>query len=141
MVLMSIVLVSAQMLSSVTVGNAVPSSRSAGELHAAELQLVERTNAERARHGLPPLVLDHSLLQSARHHAAWMTRNRVLRHTSRPVAENIAMGQSSSTEAVQDWMRSPGHRANILNPNHTRIGVAGYRASNGTVYWCQQFTR
>lgn len=138
--LMSLVFVGAQLISSVTVGNAPPAAP-AVELHATEVQLVERTNAERARHGLPPLVLDPSLQQSARRHAAWMTRNRVLRHTNAAVAENIAMGQPNSTQVVQDWMRSPGHRANILNRSHTRIGVAGYTAPNGTVYWCQQFLR
>jgi uncharacterized protein YkwD len=38
-------------------------------------------------------------------------------------------------------MNSPGHRANILNPGYTKIGVAGYTAANGRVYWCQQFLR
>jgi uncharacterized protein YkwD len=161
--LATLVVVGAQLLSSIPVGNspppptpnvtaapaqgaaaqsaAAPSQPAAPDLHATESQLIERTNAERARHGLAPLVLDTSLLRSARHHAAWMTRHRVLRHTSARVAENIAMGQPSTGHVVQDWMRSPGHRANILNPNHRRIGVAGYRTPDGTIYWCQQFLR
>jgi uncharacterized protein YkwD len=55
------------------------------------------------------------------------------------VAENIAMGQRSSTEAVQSWMSSPGHRANILDASYTRIGVSAYRTPDGTIFWCQQF--
>ena len=70
-----------------------------------------------------------------------MTRNRALQHTRMPVAENIAMGQNSSNEVVRDWMNSSGHRANILNASHTRIGVAAYRTAQGTTYWCQQFLR
>jgi uncharacterized protein YkwD len=66
-----------------------------------------------------------------------MTRNRRLEHTTRGVAENIAMGQSSSSEAVSDWMRSPGHRANILGPYH-RVGAAAYHTPDGTTYWCLQ---
>jgi uncharacterized protein YkwD len=54
------------------------------------------------------------------------------------VTENIAMGQASAAEVVADWMRSDGHRANILG-SHSRIGVAMARATDGTVYWCQQF--
>jgi uncharacterized protein YkwD len=54
------------------------------------------------------------------------------------VTENIAMGQASAAEVVADWMRSDGHRANILG-SHSRIGVAMARAADGTVYWCQQF--
>jgi len=137
----SLVFVGMHILSSVTVGGTAPAPAAPVKIHATELQLVERTNVERARYGLPPLTLDPGLLHSARRHTAWMTRNRVLRHTSAPVAENIAMGQPSTAHAIQDWMRSPGHRANILNGSYTRIGVAGYRAPDGTVYWCQQFLR
>jgi uncharacterized protein YkwD len=106
-----------------------------------EQNVIEKTNAERRRHGLPALVPDEGLLRSARRHAAWMTRSRNLRHTSAAVAENIAAGQSSSSEVVNDWMRSPGHRANILSRSHRRIGVAAYRTASGQVYWCQQFLR
>jgi len=52
---------------------------------------------------------------------------------------DIAMGQRSSGEVVQSWMNSSGHRANILNRGHRRIGVAAYTTSGGTTYWCQQF--
>ena len=106
---------------------------------AIERNVVAATNAERARHGLPPLALDHGLLRTAREHTIWMTRMQVLRHTNRPVAENIAMGQRSSQEVVQSWMNSPGHRANILNRAFGKIGVAAYQTANGTIFWCQQF--
>ncbi len=104
-----------------------------------EKQIVEQTNAQRAKYGLPPLAVDRNLVQTARSHAAWMTNNRTLQHTTRPVGENIAMGQRNTDEAVGAWMASPGHRANILNNGYKRIGVAAYRTPDGTVYWCQQF--
>ncbi len=104
-----------------------------------ERNIVNYTNAERARFGLPPLEVARNLLRSARGHAAWMTRSRALRHTRLPVAENIAMGQRSSREAVQSWMSSSGHRANILSRRHRHIGVAAYRTPSGTIFWCQQF--
>jgi uncharacterized protein YkwD len=105
-----------------------------------ELEVVANTNAERARHGLPALELDPNLTQTARQHTWWMTRNRSLQHGNYPVAENIAMGQTSSHEVVRSWMNSSGHRANILNRGHRRIGVAAYTTPSGTTYWCQQFT-
>jgi uncharacterized protein YkwD len=108
-------------------------------MYAVEQRLIERTNAVRARYGLPQLVVDSGLVQAARRHAIWMVRIRRLQHTSALVAENIAMGQTSSAQVVQDWMNSPGHRANILNPSHRRIGVAAFRGPNGTIFWCQQF--
>ena len=106
-----------------------------------ELAIVEKTNAERVRNGLPPLQLEPKLVDTARRHAWWMTRSHSLQHGSYPVAENIAMGQRSSQEVVTCWMNSSGHRANILNRGHRRIGVAAYTTSSGTTYWCQQFTQ
>lgn len=109
------------------------------ELIAIEKNIIDYTNQERARYGLPPLEVCPKLMESARRHATWMTLHRSLRHTSDPVAENIALGQRSSWEAVRDWMRSSGHRANILNPRHRWIGAAAYRTPEGDIYWCQQF--
>jgi len=111
------------------------------KLIAIEKNIIEFTNAERAKHGLPALTVDPELMKSAREHATWMTLNRSLQHTSRPVAENIAMGQRHSREAVRDWMSSPGHRANILHRAYKRIGSAAYRTKSGTIFWCQQFRR
>ena len=108
---------------------------------AIEANLVSYTNQERARYGLPPLEVDKELMATAREHAEWMTRNRAMIHTRRPVAENIAMGQPHSSDAVRAWMNSSGHRANILNSGHRRIGVAAFRTAEGTIYWCQQFRR
>jgi uncharacterized protein YkwD len=111
------------------------------DLHPVEARVIERTNSQRIRHGLRPLRVDRRLLFSARRHAAWMTNARSLTHTSAGVAENIAMGQNSSSEVITAWMNSSGHRANILNPGYTRIGVAAYVTPGGTIYWCQQFLR
>jgi uncharacterized protein YkwD len=111
----------------------------APDLHPIEARVVERTNSQRARFGLPPLSVDMRLVTSARKHAAWMTISRSLVHTTQSVGENIAMGQSSSADVIQSWMNSSGHRANILNPRYTRIGVAAFRTPGGTIYWCQQF--
>jgi len=106
-----------------------------------EHQVIERTNAQRRFFGLRALEVDHRLVGSARRHTAWMTRNRNLQHTTAPVGENIAMGQRNSGEVVTAWMNSPGHRQNILHTGYRKIGVASYTASDGTIYWCQQFLR
>ena len=42
-----------------------------------------------------------------------------------PLGENIAMGYSSAQSVMNGWMNSPGHRANILNPDFTHIVVGG----------------
>jgi len=109
------------------------------DLHPLDRQVIEQTNAQRAQLGLTPLTVDSGLVVTAREHAAWMTNSQTLVHTTLAVSENIAMGQQSAAEVVQAWMNSPGHRANILKPDHRRIGVAAYSTPDGTVYWCQQF--
>jgi len=110
------------------------------ELLPIEQNIVDYTNAERARSRLPAFVVDATLMATARKHCAWMATYRQLAHTNIGVAENIAMGQPTSQDVLRSWMNSSGHRANILNAGHRRIGVAAYRTPEGTIYWCQQFT-
>lgn len=50
------------------------------------------------------------------------------------VGENIAKGQSTVAQVMQEWMASPGHRKNILQPKYTEIGFGLY----GNV-WVQNF--
>lgn len=115
----------------------VPALHQGAVVTSMESSVIARTNDARAKRGLAPLTADAALMNGARRQASWMARNRNLSH-GQGVTENIAMGQSTAAEVVADWMRSDGHRANILGP-HGRIGVAMARAADGTVYWCQQF--
>lgn len=58
------------------------------------------------------------------------------------VGENVAAGYSTPAAVMTGWMDSPGHRANILNPDFTELGV-GY-VPGGTGYsgfWTQVFAR
>ena len=106
-----------------------------------EDNIIKRTNAERARYGLPALKIDATLMKNSRNHGIWMASRRSLTHSGQSCGENIAMGYASSSAAMRGWMNSPGHRANILTRGYTKIGVSAYRTANGTIYWCQQFRR
>ena len=53
--------------------------------------------------------------------------------------ENIAYGYETPGELVSAWMHSPLHRANILSRQFHRIGVSGWRATDGTTYATQDF--
>ena len=117
-----------------------PATTAKFEILAVEQSIVDYTNAERARYGLPALVIDPNLMASARRHGNWMASYRQMVHSNMGVAENIAMGQSSPQEVLRTWMNSSGHRANILNGGHRRIGVSAYRSPEGTIFRCQQFT-
>ncbi|MDR0491987.1 MAG: CAP domain-containing protein [Oscillospiraceae bacterium] len=55
-------------------------------------------------------------------------------------AENIAFGQNTPAEVVAGWMGSPGHRANILNPDLCCLGTGVAMNSEGILYWTQSFT-
>ncbi|WP_221356104.1 CAP domain-containing protein [Streptomyces beigongshangae] len=119
-------------------------------------EVLALTNAGRAAAGLPPLAEDPLLTRAAQAHSADMAARAFYSHTSpdgsepwhraaaagstrRTVGENIACGQRSPAEVVRGWMDSPGHRANILKPAFTHLGV-GY-AGGGAVgtYWTQLF--
>src|SRR5713226_4782392 len=47
------------------------------------------------------------------------------------IGENIAAGQQSPQQVVDDWMNSPGHRANILDPSFRDVGI-GIAVGPGT---------
>jgi len=57
----------------------------------------------------------------------------------RSIGENIACGQRSPAEVVDGWMNSPGHRANILKPDFTHIGIGFAGGGPAGTYWTQLF--
>ncbi len=52
--------------------------------------------------------------------------------------ENVAFGQPNPAAVVKAWMDSPGHRANILYPDFTHLGVG---VAEATPHWAQVFLR
>ena len=125
-------------------------------------QVLELTNDFRRENGLKPLQWDPELATAAQKHSDNMGQQDFFSHTgkdgSQPwdrtkaagddnnrVGENIAAGQRTPEEVVQGWINSPGHRANMLNPNYEYLGV-GYhqeKSDTGNVnyqhYWTQNF--
>lgn len=53
--------------------------------------------------------------------------------------ENIASGQKTPKDVVSAWMKSTGHRANILNKRFKKLGIGVYQ-KNGKIDWTQEFT-
>lgn len=127
------------------------------DLTAEERQVLEWTNAERARLGLPPLRCNRSLNLAARRHAENMARRNLLSHvldglsvTDRISAvgyrwfaagENCAQGQPTPRDAVRSWMQSPGHRQNILSANYLEIGIGIAVSRGGEKFFTQVFAR
>lgn len=100
-----------------------------------EKEIFRLTNEIRVSKGLNVLKWDTTLHSSARSHTKYMFVNNVFKHTTKfKVAENIILLASpqkvetyTAQYLVDKWMASEGHRANILNPNITRMGVGVIR--------------
>lgn len=62
-------------------------------------------------------------------------------YSYRSVGENIAAGLSSVAEAVQLWLQSPGHCANIMDPDFLQVGAACAQNQNSLygTYWTLLF--
>lgn len=52
--------------------------------------------------------------------------------------ENVAAGQRTPAQVVSAWMKSPGHRVNMINPTFAFVGV-GVAVKNGTYFWVLVF--
>lgn len=59
------------------------------------------------------------------------------------IGENIAAGAGSVSQAMQGWLASPGHCANLMNPEFTEMGAAYALNPRSThsLYWTQVFGR
>ncbi|HEX2864806.1 MAG TPA: CAP domain-containing protein, partial [Deinococcales bacterium] len=51
------------------------------------------------------------------------------------IGENIAAGYPDAASVMDGWLRSPGHCANIMNPNFKDIGVASVSGGSYGTYW------
>lgn len=121
-----------------------------------ELRMIALVNQERQKAGLPSLTLNPDLIQVARIKSQDMLDNDYFDHFS-PVygnpddmmrhfgiafnvaGENLAWGYRSITTAHQALMDSDGHRANILHPELSEIGIGIIETSRGYYYITQMF--
>src|SRR5450631_357049 len=121
-----------------------------------ERQLVQLVNQARSEQGLGPVSWDAALAAAAQQHAQWVARSPQLSHQYpgepdlanrasnagarfHEIAENVAEGQSVD-QLHDEWMNSPHHRANILDPNITSIGVAIVRRGE-TLFAVEDFSQ
>ena len=129
----------------------------ASKVSSFESEVIDLVNKERSKRGLRRLEKDNNLVKAARDKSSDMFINKYFSHISPKfgktsnlldkrgisygyMGENIAKGHRSPKQVVDAWMKSPGHRANILNPNYRKIGVGLYEDKSGTKYWTQVFT-
>ena len=131
------------------------STSSYSSLSSDEKEVFDLINRQRANNGLKALEIDYEVQRVAKIKAQDMVDNNYFAHESptygtpfnmltnfkisyRAAGENIA-GNSSNSGAVDAWMNSSGHRANILSENYHAVGIGVFRDEN-TYYWVQLFT-
>lgn len=123
---------------------------------AVECEFLGLINAYRKENGLGNLTISITLGAAAEHHSQDMADNDYFDHTllgdvtwqqnvashGYPTdtyrAENIAAGYPSASDTFNQWRKSPGHNANMLNGKFTAIGVG--RAFNESAKWDYYWT-
>lgn len=133
-----------------------PASASKGasvvSLNALARGVAGEINAFRSDNGLPPLRLSASLTDAAKQHSLEMAQDGYFAHASADgdafwqriasfygsdgwgywsVGENLLWSSPdvNPDAALQDWLESPAHRANILDPRWREIGIAAVHTS------------
>jgi uncharacterized protein YkwD len=118
-------------------------------------KVIQEVNAERAGSGLPPLQANARLTRAAQGHACDNAARGGYSHTGSngsdltdrlraagyrfsAAAENTGRGFGSPERAVEWWMNSRGHRANILMRGVGEIGV-GVAMGDGKPHWVLNF--
>jgi len=150
----------ARLITSLTPVTAKPANPTPVQPNDIEKRAFEQTNIARVQNGLAPLVWDGDICRMARIHSESMSRQNYfshatpeglhLRERAREVGilrytvlgENIALNQGFDDPgalAVQRWMQSDKHRANILSPEFRAMAIGSFVAADGTVYLTQTF--
>jgi len=128
--------------------------------NAVERRAFEQTNVARVKNGLPTLVWDPELCGMAREHSKQMASRGYFSHETpdglqlkerarargilhfRVIGENIAYNKGHDDPggfAVERWLTSSGHRANMLNPGFQASAIGSYVAADGSTYLTQVF--
>lgn len=124
--------------------------------------VLAEVNAVRRRAGVRPLRSDPALTRAATRYAQELAARREIEHVSRTpgrrtfreriaaeggrariAGENLARLTASPEmlpeRAVRAWMRSPGHRANMLDGSYARTGIGVWLGRDGVWYIVQEF--
>jgi uncharacterized protein YkwD len=136
--------------------NSPAHDRGSGNMHAEAGRIFALANQARAQEGVGRLDWDPALADAALQHCLRMAAEGPISHqyNGEPdlstrtaqagahysvIEENVAMGPSANTIHEQ-WMHSPGHRANLLSPDVDRVGIAVV-AAHGSLYAVADYSR
>jgi uncharacterized protein YkwD len=122
------------------------------EIKPFEADLLQLINTERSRQGLPDLSLDPRLYQAAETHSWDMGCNQFFSHTDlngqsmydrikaqgyiySAAAEVIYAGSGNKNvpeEALKAWLNNTGHKAHLLNPTYSHVGIGAVHSQGGS---------
>ncbi len=117
----------------------------------AVLKQLRKINNARANHGLRPVRLNACLTKRvAQPYARSMANTGNFAHQQMSTltracprfgwaGENIAYGYPTVRSVMSAWMKSEGHRANLLRPQFSHVGLGIKKDANGRRYWVQDF--
>lgn len=134
---------------------AVAPAQSGGEDHQYEQRVLDLVNQARAQRGLAPLTYSNQLDAASEKHNTVQASSRSMAHIGigdgdpgqriraegwgGTWGENVAVGQTTPEQVVAEWLNSPTHAANILNPGFRYMGVSYATTSDGFAFWAQSF--
>ncbi|MCW5890462.1 MAG: hypothetical protein KIT14_07910 [bacterium] len=116
-----------------------------------EEEVLLLVNVERAAAGVLPMRMDARLRAAAARrsrdlaasgvlsHDGWIEAIRAAGYGGGALGENIASGYASADAVMSGWMRSTGHRANVLRTYFRDLGVGCARDGRGRLWWVQAF--
>jgi len=137
-------------------GKALAQDMPSGPHSLSEQYLFTKANAEREQRGLPTLRWDDTLYRAANNHAREMAQRESISHQYPGEAELAARGklvgahfsvisenvaEAPTAEWIHDaWMKSPGHRKNLLDPEVDSVAIRVLRR-DGQLYAVEDFDR
>lgn len=126
--------------------------------NANECKFLRLINDYRAAHGVAPVALSRSLSMAADNHSRYMAQTDDVDHSLGGISwsqnilnygypagygmgENVLAGRQSAGGALNLWISSPPHNANMLNPVWKAIGIGREVNINGKYdfYWTTTF--
>ena len=122
------------------------------------MQIADDTNAFRAQLGLKDLIWNPVVASVAQYYAEYMAENSYFEHIdpegNNPgdrlenagllysyFGENIDAGYYNAEDSMNGWIRSSGHRTNLISENFTQIGVGTAYNPDDTLQWRTRYVQ
>lgn len=124
---------------------AAPAAVAAGAAHSGDATYVKTifddSNQARLRNGRRPLSWSSQLGSDSLQWSQHLARTGTFEHTTKNVRENLytCSGCTTPTGAVEAWLKSPGHRRNLLNTKATSMGIGIAQNTEGEWIVTQRF--